>query len=263
MEAGRVDNSEQMEPKEASPDPRRGRLWLTLLVLGAVCLYAVYRSALFRLERVQISGTERLDQSDVLDVARLSPGLLRWDLPAKLVEERLLTEPWIGAARAAWRSTSLVVEVQEREPVGMLHYQGRYYLLLDAEGRILGQRMLDEGTRLPVVAGLTITRALRGQQLNHQGLMDALTVLGTMSPELREKVAEVQVKEGRSLRLYMVSGTTVEWGTLPAEADRRSAQVEEKLKGLLEYYEKISRKNLATCTIDLRVDAKLFGTGCE
>ncbi|MFZ5827062.1 MAG: cell division protein FtsQ/DivIB [Bacillota bacterium] len=244
---------------------RGGRwgFWLALLVMLAICLFAVYRSALFRLERVLITGNQRLSQADILEVTGLAPGMLRWEAPADRVQRRLEAEPRIRSATVAWKGNRLTIEIVEREPLALLQYHGRYYLVLDEEGAILGQRMLEEGDRLPVIAGLTVTSALRGQRLSHAGLLDVLSVLAWTAPPLRGQISEVQVREDRYIRLYMTGGTTVDWGVLPESPAERDGFIQIQLQGFGEFWEKIPRAKLATCSIDLRVKSKVLPTGCQ
>jgi cell division septal protein FtsQ len=255
---------EKVRLQEEEPG-RRGRLgfWLALLVMLGICLFAVWRSALFRLERVQITGNQRLSQADILEIAGLAPSMLRWEVPAARVQERLAAEPWIKKATVSWKGNRLLIEIEEREPLALLQYQGRYYLVLDEQGGILGQRLLEEGDRLPVVSGLTVTRALRGQKLSHQGLLDALAILAWTAPELRGQISEVQVREDNYIRFIMATGATVDWGILPQPAARRDAFIEGQLKSLFALWEKIPRAKMQGCQIDLRVENKVFPSGCQ
>lgn len=257
-----------MENQEVMRDEQRGRrrrsgFWLALLAMLGICLFAVWRSALFRLERVQITGSQRLSQADILEVTGLAPGMLRWEVPAERIQRRLAAEPWVRSAKVSWNGNVLLIEVAEREPLALLQYQGRYYLVLDEEGSILGQRLMDEGDRLPVVAGLTITKALRGQKLPHAGLLDALSVLAWTAPPLRAQISEIQVREDRYIRLFMTGGATVDWGILPETAAKRDEFIKGQLRNFGEVWEKIPRAKLATCQIDLRVEGKVFPAGCH
>lgn len=257
-----MENQEVMHDEEQERGGRLG-FWLALLVMLGICLFAVWRSALFRLEQVQIAGAQRLSQADILEAAGLAPGMLRWEAPAERVEQRLAAEPWVRRAEVTWNKNRLMIEVVEREPVALLQYQGRYYLVLDEEGAILGQRLLGEGERLPVVAGLTITTALRGQKLSHTGLLDALSLLAWTAPSLRGQISEVQVREDRYIRLFMAGGATVDWGILPEIAGKRDQFIQGQLPYFLEVWEKVPRTKLSTCQIDLRVEGKVFPSGCQ
>lgn len=257
-----MSNEERLHDEEQERGGRLG-FWLALLVMLGICLFAVYRSALFRLERVQIAGTVRLSQADVLEIAGLAPGMLRWEASVDRIRRRLEAEPRVRSAAVSWQENRLVIQVVEREPIALLQYQGRYYLTLDEEGMILGQRTLEEGDSLPVVSGLSITAALRGQKLSHLGLLDGLSVLAWTAPPLRSQISEVQIREDRYIRLFMAGGATVDWGILPESAVQRDEFIQGQLQGFGDVWEKIPRAKLATCQIDLRVADGVLALGCD
>jgi len=254
---------ENAEFEQAERATRRGKasFWLALLLMLGVCLYAIWRSALFRLDRVQIIGNERLSQADIMEVAGLAPGQLRWEIPAEQVAKRLEAEPWIREAKVTWKGNRLLIDLTEREPVGLLQYTGQFYLLLDDQGVILGQQRLDPQKPLPVITGLSVSRALRGQQLPHAGLLDALTLLAWTAEPLRAEISEVNLRADRYLRVFMTGGTTVDWGVLPLEKQDQHIQTQVSL--FADYWEDIPRAKRPGCQVDLRIYGKVHGLGCE
>ncbi len=250
------------EGDRARPRSRWG-FFLALVALLGICLFAAYRSALFRLERVQIAGNQRLSQAEVRAIAGVMPGDLKWEVPAERVRQRLLSDPWVESATVTWRGNALIITVAEREPLALLQYHGRFYLMLDADGRVLGQRLLEEGERLPVVSGVRVERALRGDVLDDLGLKDALTLLWWTGEPLLEQLSEVHVREDRYLRLYLTGGTTVEVGVLPEDAARRQEHIQTQLRALLDQLDRVPASARATCRIDLRVFGKVLVQGCE
>jgi len=236
---------------------------LALAVLLGICLFATYRSALFRLERVQVAGNQRLSQAEVLAIAGVMPGDLRWEVTAERVRQRLLADPWVESAQVTWRGNALVIAITEREPLALLQYHGRFYLILDKDGRVLGQRLLEEGERLPVISGVSVDRALRGDVLDDLGLKDALTLLWWTGEPLLEQLSEVHVRADRYLRLYLTGGTTVEVGVLPDDAALREEHIRTQLRGLLDQLERVPAPARARCQIDLRVFGKVLAQGCQ
>jgi cell division septal protein FtsQ len=248
------------EPEEEQTGGR-GWFWLALLVLMAVCAVALYRSALFRLEQVTVTGLKNVPEARVLAAAGLVPGAARWDHPAARVRQRLLQEPWIKTAEVTWEWNRVLIHVTEREPVGLLQYTDRFYLLLDESGTILGQAELHGVKGLPAVSGKQVSTALRGEALTDPGLLDALSVLAWNAPALRGQISEIAVREDRVLTLYMASGATVKWGKVPIGKERDGA-----LKEKTEYFGGLwngLRKRSAGCEVDLSVDDKYFASGCD
>jgi cell division septal protein FtsQ len=245
--------TEQSHEEETEQEATSGRgwFWLALAVLIGICAFAVYRSALFRLGALDVTGLQHLTEARIADAAGLVPGAARWQHPASAIEARLTQEPWIKSAKVSWVWNHLQVQIQERKPVGLIHYTDRYYLLLDETGMILGQTELDPKAGLPVIAQKELTKALRGQRLDEPGLLDALLLLSRMDDPLRQQVSEVKVAANRSLTLFMVPGATVEWGQLPSDGDRVAA-VESKLTYFLGTWNQLN-KRAGACQIDMRV----------
>lgn len=263
MEAIALTEQRQAAQAEVSRSPRRGRFLLLLLLIIFICGFAIYRSPLFRLDAVVVIGGDRITAERVQEVAGLYPGVPRWERPAAKVVELLLQEPWVATAKARWDWNQLTVELTERRPVGLVRYHDRFYLSLDGSGVILEQVELTEGRGLPVVSGVSLTEAVRGQRLTHQGLADALTVLALMPERLRAQVSEVKVEEDHSLVLFMAEGATVRWGTLPAGAQERQASVTHKVGALELFWFDEAAKHGHSCLIDLRVEGPLIASGCQ
>lgn len=257
-----MEKLESVHEEEAERGGRTG-FWLALLVMLAICLFALYRSALFRLERVQITGNARLSQVDIMEIAGLRPGMLRWEAPTVRVQERLAAEPWVASAKVSWNGNRLLIEVTEREPLALLHYQGHYYLLLDETGRILGQQILEQSAGLPVISGPVVTQALRGQQLSDLGLQDALSVVAWTAPDLRAKISEVQVREDRNIRFFMDGGATVNWGVLPEDQGKHDEFIQGQLRLFGRFWDGVPRAKWATCQVDLRVPDTVRSIGCQ
>jgi cell division septal protein FtsQ len=256
--------SERRLREESAPEERkaRGWFWFALLVMLAVAGAAAYRSALFRATDIAVTGAGRLSRERVIQAAGLAIGAARWEHPAAAVEARLRQEPWIASATAAWEWGRLAITVKEREPVGLLRYSDRFYLVLDDTGVILGQAELDSKQNLPVVSGRQVSTALRGQQVPDPGLQDALLLLSRMQDQFRGQISEVAVADDRSLTLYMASGATVQWGTIP-DGDDRLQGLQEKVTYFGGLWNGTVKKKTGGCTIDMRLDNSYRTLGCN
>ncbi|MGE5674862.1 MAG: cell division protein FtsQ/DivIB [Mycobacterium leprae] len=245
------------------PQPKRGRLLVGLaLLLGLACLFGIYRSPLFRLSTVEINGTNRLSDARVMALAGLSPGVLRFEHSPATIVQRLQADPWVASASAVWHGTNqLQIDLVERQPVGMIKYYDVHYLLLDDTGLILAEEDL-KGGHLPVISGMQVTKAVRGQRLSNPGAMDALAVLSRMAPSLQAEVSEVSVDGDRSLTMYLNGGATVLWGEVPEGGDRTTV-IEQKIKDFGGFWLTAQKKQSNTCRIDLRVDGKVIDSGCR
>lgn len=165
---------------------RRGGPLLVALVLLLVLLAAwgALQAPAFRLQRVAVTGNQRVPAAAIQQLLAVPPGAVRWRYPAGELRERLLRlEPWLQDARVAWQPGGvLAVAVTERQPVALLPYYN-LYALVDAGGIILDLATLTE-YRLPVIAGIPLARGLRGEAVRHPHLAGALQVLALLSGPL-------------------------------------------------------------------------------
>ena len=132
------------------------------VVVATVVAYGLYRGAAFamrarvlKVDRILISGNERLSRGDVMALLSGLRGesLLFTDLDAW--RRRLLASPWVrdAALRRALPSTVEVV-VLERQPMGVGRINGDLYLV-DERGVVIdqfGPRYADFD--LPIIDGL-------------------------------------------------------------------------------------------------------------
>lgn len=252
---------EQTEEPQAEESGGRGWFWLALFVMAAICAVAAYRSALFRFERLEVTGLERLTEARITELTGLVKGGARWQHPASSIRERLLADPWIKSADVTWRWSTVSIQLAEREPIGLIRYSDRYYLMLDVTGVILSQAELQVGQALPVIAGKEVQTALRGRTLADPGVLDALAVLAPMAPPLRNQISEVRVGEDRSLTFYMAPGAMVLWGRVPVDGNRADVTME-KMKVFGGLWNGIGNRTKA-CQIDLRVEGNYSAGGCN
>jgi cell division septal protein FtsQ len=250
----------QEEETEQERSGGKGWFWLALLVMLSIAGIAAYRSAFFRAMAIDITGLNRLTRERVIEAAGLSPGAPRWEHPASTVRSRLLSEPWIASATAAWETGRIAINIEERKAAGLLKYSDRFYLVLDQSGTILGQTELDPKTPLPVISGKEVTTALRGQKLPDPGLQDALLLLARMAEGYPSHISEVKVAADRSLVLFMVSGATVDWGAI-ADGPTRLEKLNEKIELFFGTWNGLKKRS-GGCKIDMRIAGSPIASGC-
>lgn len=245
----------------AGPKKRTG-VWFLLVALLFLCLFALYRSPLLRLSGVEVTGLNRLTRERVMEAAGLELGVPRLERSSSAIVSRLSQEPWVKSAEAAWAGNKVTINLTERVPVGLVRYYDLYYLALDETGVVLQATTLEAEKGMPVISGVQVTKGLRGQQLQHQGLLDALTVLSRMGPSMLGQVSEVHVDTDRSLTLYMTGGATVLWGNVPDGKDRYTA-TEQKWAYFGGVWKDLQRRKSSSCHIDLRVEGSAISAGCS
>jgi cell division protein FtsQ len=173
------------------------------LVVGAL-VWLVYGTSVLGVREVRVAGTASLTPMQVEQAAavRLKQPLAGVDLDR--IRGRVEGLPAVDRAvvSRSWPST-VVIEVVERSPVAAVPV-GKEYALIDAEG----------------VAYRTVARRPDGlpvAQLAAPGPDDintrsALTVLSSLTAELREQLVSISVPAPAQVRLGLRKDRTVIWG---------------------------------------------------
>jgi cell division septal protein FtsQ len=142
------------------------RLTAAVVVTSLIFLvcYEIYgfigKTTFLRLERIEVSGEEKLTREEILSAAAVKIGddLLGLKLPR--MGEQLTKNPWIASVKIRRNFPhALSIDVVERQPIGIVSMGYLYYL--DSKGDIF--KPLQEGDKLdfPVITGLAEDDLLR------------------------------------------------------------------------------------------------------
>jgi len=230
--------------KQVREERRRGRLRRTItvavLVVLVLVLVVVERSALVALEEVRVAGTERLDESDVLEAAGLELGssTLRLNLrgAAGRVEDLALVRT---ASARRLDPLTVLIEVEERVPV-LVAESRRGAVLVDREGVVFDEAGDEEG--LPVVVVADRLPAVGDGVEVSPGLANAHEVWRGLSGPLRVEVVRYEATGPDELTLVLDDGVEVRFG--------RAERIDEKVRALGAVLEDLAATDVAE--IDVR-----------
>jgi cell division protein FtsQ len=163
----------------------------------------------FQVSRVEVHGTEHMDDVEVYAIALgvKERSMLNVDLPKLRTE--MLKLNWVKDARISRRlPDTLVVDIVERKPVAVWQHEG-HLALIDVSGAVLDQVKPDEMPDLPLVVG---------PQANLQTAR--LTALMDAAPALKSVLAGATWVGNRRWDLRFQSGETL---SLPEGAEEAAA----------------------------------------
>jgi cell division protein FtsQ len=183
-----------------------------LLALGGLT-WLIYGTPVLAARDVKVVGVQLLTPEqvrDAVDVPSDEP-LARVDLDD--VRSRVRAIPAVDrvVVRRSWPST-LVVEVVERTPVAAVP-EGRQFTLVDRSG-VPYQTVPDQPAGLPL---LRLAKPGAADQDTRAGL----TVLESLSDELREQLVAVSVAAPAQIKLELRKDRTVVWGD-DTQSERKS-----------------------------------------
>ncbi len=259
--------------RRAHVKPSRRRIgWRALVPLAVkslltalVTAYALYRGGVLVLrahvlavDRIVVTGNERLSKGDVVAVLGGLRGenVLFTDLD--VWRQRLLASPWIrdAALRRSLPST-IEVAVLERAPVGVARIRGDLYLV-DERGVLIdrfGPQYAD--LDLPIVDGLTVTtpgsKANAGSAPVDEGRAElAARVIAeiTSKPGIAKRLSQVDVSDGHNATVIL-SGD-------PAVLQLGDDQFLQRLESYLSLASTLRERVADIDYVDLRFDDRIY-----
>lgn len=182
---------------------------LGLLAAIGFVVWGVWWSPLFGLraeEVAVVTDGELVDPALVDDAVGPFLGISLPRLNLTAIEAAVAEVPGVrGASVTREWPHGLMVEVVERVPVAAIADSGAGYLLVDIDGVELAS-FDSEPTEVPVVTvpvGEDTPRILTA----------ALTVAGSLPPELVARVEAIRAETEDSVTLFLKDGPRVEWGS--------------------------------------------------
>ncbi len=224
---------------------RRRRRWLgaLLVVITAVALASwVARSPLLDVSEIRVTGADRTSTEAVSAAAGVVVGEALVGVDLDRIEADVESLPWIDEARARrdWSDGTITIEVTERTAVAALDAGVPGWLLVDAEGRVLGS--VDEPPpELPVLTGVPAVEV--GQRLDPVAGGGALRVAQLLGPGVRSRVVSIDAVDPDELEIRLAPAGVV----LLGDGD----QLDTKLESLRVVLSQVDLTDLAT--IDLRL----------
>lgn len=193
------------------PGRRRGT-WRLLIrpvvrhgVLAGLALYGAYRGGgavmnarTLQVDRIAVSGTERLSVGEVLALLNGLRGenIVWTDLSAWRL--RLLSSPWVrdAALRRSLPSTVEVV-VSERKPVGVARIEGELYLVDDRAVVIDAYGPPYAGLDLPIIDGLTAPAGEPGAGPDEARADLAARLIAAVAsrPDVARRISQIDVSD--------------------------------------------------------------------
>lgn len=221
---------------------RRLRLLIALLVvlLLTVGAWAVARSPVTDVDRIEVVGAERTPAADVVRATAIRRGSPMIKVDEGRAARRVEALPWIDAAEVSrdWPGT-VVVTVTERAATAVTSTDAGAWALVDPSGRVL-EVVADIPPGLTVLEGLP-PAAEPGATLD--GGSAPLTVVAALTPALRARVQAVVTVAGEQVELKLTPRGTVRLG--------RPTDLENKLRAVERVLAQVDTRDLAVLDVRL------------
>ncbi|MDR7422496.1 MAG: FtsQ-type POTRA domain-containing protein [Armatimonadota bacterium] len=200
------------DPSRRHASPPRTLHRFAVVMAALLALAALPQSALFVVDRVEVTGISSVPADQVLALAALRRGERLFAVDAEAVARRLRADPRIRAAEVRVRPPRTVgIAIVERRPVIALAASGAYALV--AEDLIVVEVRPDPGA-LPAVVDRTGRGrpVVPGAPASSAAVRAALDALPLIPPELRGALGRIVVAPGGDLTLVLRSGLRIRAG---------------------------------------------------
>ncbi len=191
-----------------------GLFMVLLLAAGGWLSYKmVSGSDIFCLTAVTINGNKITRDQQIIDAARLEPGINLLALNIARVEKMVEKLPWVASARVKrhWPST-VEVTIQEHRPLALVNLgpAGRQRLFyVDEQGRVFAPLGVSGDFDFPVLTGTPVTESLQDGRImaaSTAGKALALLRLAARGNQILpvQAISEVHVSDKDGLIVYLV-----------------------------------------------------------
>ena len=185
-------------------------LALVLLAALAAMLWTYTSTGVLNVRHIEIKGNQKLDAGYLEGLTGITPDTHLLKMDVKAVERALCSEPYIQSVSVARRfPATVVLEVSERTPRGMMIQNGKYHLV-DSGGYIV-ESLAEMPQGVVEIRDIQAPLLFPGKVVSGEDFTSAMSLLGSLPPELEEITEAVGCHHEEGL--YIVSkGTMVIYG---------------------------------------------------
>lgn len=190
------------------------RLVLFVFLIGAVLAVLVwlYRSDLFRVKKIEVTGNNRLSDSQIEKISAIEPGSNLVRLPLKEIEGRLLKDSWIKDVEIS-RSfpNTLKIKVAERKAIAVIPVDDGN-AVVDEEGLVLEKISNIDKVNLLLIRDLDVRKVKVGQKIKSKSFSNASLCLSHLDEKLRKSLNIISAPSVDKLALYTNEGAEIIYG---------------------------------------------------
>lgn len=175
---------------------RRRTLSLTLLALlvaGMVWgVSAIVHSPMFAVTTVKVTGNSRVSDTAVIALAKVPASATMFTLNSSAVSHRVARNPWVASVKVVKEFPhAVIISVTERVPAAIVDGGGANLYLVSGDGFWLGSRAAEDTATMTVIRDIETLDVKPGARTRSKELLNALSVLKGLSPELSAQVKTV------------------------------------------------------------------------
>jgi cell division protein FtsQ len=151
-------------------------------------LVALWQAPLFTVDTVQVTGTHRLTQYQVLALAAVPSDATLLRLPEKEILARVQADPWVSAVRLERRFPhALRIDVTERTPAALVDVGSQGLWLVSGDAHWIVKRASEPTGTLLLIRDVPGLRPAPGAEISSTELRNALAVVAGLSAATKRR----------------------------------------------------------------------------
>jgi cell division septal protein FtsQ len=190
------------------PTPKVVAGW-TLLLLAVYGIYRgsnylMYRTGLFKVEKIVVSGNRYVGGEDIIAAAKIDSNQAMYKVDPVAVTEALLKNPYFrGVSVARVMPSTIMIDVQEREPVFYLVDKTIY--MVDEEGMILKRLPAMPMGKSPIVTGITLKQVEKDSTVLTESI-SIVKKIREVDVSLFSFISEINIGKDKQPELVLIKG---------------------------------------------------------
>jgi len=190
------------------PSPREALIWAVAFI-GFYIVYSIgmqlfFRSDFFRVENMEISGNNYLEQEDIAEASGIEIEEAMFRMSVEDITSNLMENKYIRAANVA-RALPATVLISVKERVPVLYMIDKSVYMVDESGTMLERLPRMPVGNLPLVTGLSVAELEEDRTPLFQAI-ELVKKIREVDEKLLSLISEINIKKDRWPELYLVRG---------------------------------------------------------
>ncbi|MDD3267809.1 MAG: FtsQ-type POTRA domain-containing protein [Syntrophomonadaceae bacterium] len=193
-----------------------------LILIFFISVFLFMHSAFFEIDKITITGLEKLTKEEVLKLSELKTGVNIFRIDEQFMCRTVEIHPLIKSAKVIRHLPRTVeMQVEERKIWALVPYQDMF-LCIDNEGICIDKiNSFSFASYLIITLDTLPERVNIGQAVHAEGIGKIRQVWEALSPENRKKISDFHyISNNKEIVIYTARGTQVKFGKMERLAEK-------------------------------------------
>lgn len=197
---------------------RKKLLFFTLLLGLIIFLLLVFKTELFHISQIDISGNKKITTDSIIKALGNPNGENIFKINTKELMNKINKHPYIKSSNIKRRiPNKLMVQIDEREERAAIVYASSY-VYIDEEGFVLKMEPNINDGELPIIKGISIDNPNLGEKINGpnedtiERMLEFIDVCVKL--KLNNKITQLDLEDMENVTIEINNGIVVAFGPL-------------------------------------------------